>query len=158
MQNPYAELGVAENATDDQIGERYRALALEFHPDLAGGDDERFKHLTSAYNELKTREARSRTDDRLLEERRQRAEAEERFRQAVASFRATPKEGVRRSAQAPWSQASRASNAIALKRRPVPTPFSDIGSSIARYRPPSEAAWWALAAVAADILWATRRR
>lgn len=34
MENPYKILGVAENASDDQIKDVYRALCKKYHPDL----------------------------------------------------------------------------------------------------------------------------
>ena len=34
MENPYKVLGVAENASDEQIKETYRELSKKYHPDL----------------------------------------------------------------------------------------------------------------------------
>ena len=59
MSNLYEDLGVSESATQDEIKKAYRKLALEHHPDK-GGDEERFKKISVAYdilsNENKRRE------------------------------------------------------------------------------------------------------
>lgn len=49
MRDPYQTLGVAKNATADDIKKAYRLLAKELHPDNVGGDEERFKQVSSAY-------------------------------------------------------------------------------------------------------------
>lgn len=51
----YKILGVAENATADEIKRAYRKLAKEYHPDRRGGDkqaEERFKEISEAYQVL----------------------------------------------------------------------------------------------------------
>ncbi len=58
----YAILGVAPDATGEELKSAYRKKALELHPDLNGGSDsaeERFKQMTEAYAVL--RDARSRS-------------------------------------------------------------------------------------------------
>lgn len=54
MDNLYTTLGVAPNATDDEIKKVYRSLAMRFHPDRndAPGAEVRFKSITKAYEIL----------------------------------------------------------------------------------------------------------
>jgi curved DNA-binding protein CbpA len=54
MENLYTILGVAPNATDDEIKKLYRSLAMRFHPDRndAPGAEVRFKSITKAYEIL----------------------------------------------------------------------------------------------------------
>ncbi|MES2299636.1 MAG: DnaJ domain-containing protein [Pseudomonadota bacterium] len=54
MENLYAVLGVAPNASDDEIKKLYRSLAMRFHPDRnsAPGAEQRFKSITKAYEIL----------------------------------------------------------------------------------------------------------
>jgi len=47
----YNELGVSKTASQDEIKKAYRKLALKNHPDK-GGDEEKFKIITSAYEIL----------------------------------------------------------------------------------------------------------
>lgn len=47
----YKTLGVARNATKDEIKKRYRELAHKHHPDK-GGDETRFKEINEAYHVL----------------------------------------------------------------------------------------------------------
>ncbi|NHZ40189.1 MULTISPECIES: DnaJ domain-containing protein [Massilia] len=54
MDNLYTTLGVAPNATDDEIKKVYRSLAMRFHPDRndAPGAEVRFKSIVKAYEIL----------------------------------------------------------------------------------------------------------
>lgn len=54
MENHYNTLGIAPNATDDEIKKIYRSLAMRFHPDRnpAPGAEARFKSITKAYEIL----------------------------------------------------------------------------------------------------------
>ena len=54
MENLYNVLGVAPNASDEDIKKVYRSLAMRFHPDRnpAPGAEVRFKSITKAYEIL----------------------------------------------------------------------------------------------------------
>lgn len=54
MENLYNILGVAPNASNDEIKKIYRSLAMRYHPDRndAPGADVRFKSITKAYEIL----------------------------------------------------------------------------------------------------------
>lgn len=61
MSDPYAVLGVARDATDEQIKSAYRKLAKQYHPDKNPGDKEsedKFKEVSSAYDLLKDSQKR----------------------------------------------------------------------------------------------------
>ena len=53
----YDLLGVEKNATFDQIKKAYRKLALKAHPDK-GGDAEKFKEISMAYEVLSDKDKR----------------------------------------------------------------------------------------------------
>lgn len=62
---PYEVLGVAKNASGDEIKKAYRKLAKTNHPDLHPGDDvakQRFKEISQAYGLLGDAEKRARYD------------------------------------------------------------------------------------------------
>ena len=61
MRDLYEILGVSRDATDDEVKRAYRRRARELHPD-AGGDEEEFKELTTAYEVLKNPAARANYD------------------------------------------------------------------------------------------------
>ena len=46
----YDTLGVDKTATQDEIKKAYRKLSKQYHPDVNGGDDERFKQIAEAYD------------------------------------------------------------------------------------------------------------
>ena len=55
QKDPYKVLGVARNATQEQIKKAYRDLARKHHPDMNRGDktsEERFKEIQHAYETL----------------------------------------------------------------------------------------------------------
>ena len=62
MTDYYAVLGVARDASSDDIKRAYRKLAREFHPDLNPGSEEQFKQVAQAYEVLSDPEKRSRYD------------------------------------------------------------------------------------------------
>lgn len=65
MRDPYDTLGVARNASADEIKRAYRKLARELHPDSAPDDpkaEDRFKDLSTAYDILSDSKKRGRYD------------------------------------------------------------------------------------------------
>jgi molecular chaperone DnaJ len=61
----YEVLGVAKNASEDEIKKAYRSLAMKYHPDRNPGDDEAahlFKEAAEAYAVLSDNEKRERYD------------------------------------------------------------------------------------------------
>ena len=61
MTNLYDTLGVAKNASADEIKKAYRKLAREHHPD-SGGDETKFKEIQGAYDVLSDAEKRKQYD------------------------------------------------------------------------------------------------
>ncbi|MFA7284763.1 MAG: J domain-containing protein [Candidatus Absconditabacterales bacterium] len=57
----YKLLGVAENATDDEIKKAFRKLAMKHHPDK-GGDAEKFKEINEANMVLSDKQKRMQYD------------------------------------------------------------------------------------------------
>ncbi|MDA1334607.1 MAG: molecular chaperone DnaJ [bacterium] len=52
MKDYYDVLGIARNASKDEIKKAYRKLAHQFHPDKKGGDEAKFKEVNEAYQIL----------------------------------------------------------------------------------------------------------
>ena len=50
--NYYKVLGLKHNATSAEIKKKYRELAKQYHPDAKHGDENIFKRITEAYEEL----------------------------------------------------------------------------------------------------------
>ena len=53
----YDVLGVSKNATDKEIKSAFRKLAQKYHPD-AGGDEQKFKEISEAYDTLSNEKKR----------------------------------------------------------------------------------------------------
>lgn len=67
----YLTLGVARNASPEQIRQAYRALARQYHPDLNKSPlaESRFKSVGEAYETLRDPERRAEYDDLLYHHR-----------------------------------------------------------------------------------------
>ena len=67
MKNPYEILGVAENASDEEIKKAYRKLAKQYHPDnytdnpLKELADEKMKEINDAYDTIQKMRAGGQT-------------------------------------------------------------------------------------------------
>jgi DnaJ-class molecular chaperone len=71
MANPYETLGVAPNASQDDIRRAYRKAAKETHPDLNPGKPEaenRFKEINAAYDIIGDADKRKRYDAGEIDE------------------------------------------------------------------------------------------
>lgn len=67
----YKVLGVARDASEDELRKAYRALAKKYHPDLNLDDKaaaERFKEISSAYDVLSDAQKRKRYDSGEIDE------------------------------------------------------------------------------------------
>ncbi len=65
MKDPYAVLGVARDASEDDIKKAYHRLAKKLHPDLNAGNqahEQQFKEVTAAYDLLSDAGKRARYD------------------------------------------------------------------------------------------------
>jgi len=63
----YDTLGVAKNATQEELKKSYRALSMKYHPDRNPDDaeaEERFKKINAAYSVLSDPEKRQQYDNR----------------------------------------------------------------------------------------------
>lgn len=60
----YDVLGVSKKATQDEIKKAFRKLAVKYHPD-AGGDEEKFKEISEAYETLSDEKKRKDYDTML---------------------------------------------------------------------------------------------
>ena len=62
MKDYYEILGVAHNATREEIKRAYRKLAHQYHPDKTGGDEKKFKEVSEAYQVLSNDDKRAQYD------------------------------------------------------------------------------------------------
>lgn len=62
--NLYEILGVSQDASTDEINKAFRKLAVKYHPD-AGGDAEKFKKISQAYDVLSDSKKRAEYDQAL---------------------------------------------------------------------------------------------
>ena len=61
MKDPYEVLGVASDASDEDVKKAFKKLAVEYHPDKHKGDasaEERFKEINEAHQAVDTAEKR----------------------------------------------------------------------------------------------------
>ena len=61
----YDVLGVSKNASDKEIKSAFRKLAVKYHPD-AGGDEQKFKEISEAYETLSDPKKRKEYDQMLM--------------------------------------------------------------------------------------------
>lgn len=61
-QDYYKILGVERSASDAEIKKAYRKLAGQHHPDKAGGDEDKFKEISEAYEVLSDKQKRAMYD------------------------------------------------------------------------------------------------
>ena len=61
----YKTLGVPRTATADEIKKAFRKLAVKYHPD-AGGDEQKFKEISEAYETLGDEKKRREYDQMLM--------------------------------------------------------------------------------------------
>ena len=57
VQDPYKVLGLAPDASDEEVKKAYRELAKKYHPDLNPGDEEaarRMNDINAAYDQIKS--------------------------------------------------------------------------------------------------------
>lgn len=58
----YEVLGVSKSASADELKKAYRRLAVQYHPDKEGGNEDKFKEINEAYDVLKDSQKRQRYD------------------------------------------------------------------------------------------------
>ncbi len=62
MKDYYHILGIAKNASDEEVKKAYRKLAHQYHPDKPGGNESKFKEINEAYQVLSDRGRRAQYD------------------------------------------------------------------------------------------------
>ena len=62
MSDYYKILGVQSTASQDEIKRAYKKLAREHHPDVSGGDGNKFKEISEAHDTLKDAQKRQQYD------------------------------------------------------------------------------------------------
>ena len=61
MLNPYELLGVKPDTDFKEVKRAYRKLANKYHPDKENGDEEKFKQIQQAYDNIKSGKANQKT-------------------------------------------------------------------------------------------------
>ncbi len=100
MANPYETLGVAPDASQDDIRKAYRKAAKETHPDLNPGKPEaeaRFKQINAAYDVVGDAEKRKRYDAGEIDETGAERQPERHFYREYAEADAGGRYGRRAS-------------------------------------------------------------
>jgi len=82
--DPYQELGVAPDATEQDVRAAYKRLAQQHHPDK-GGDHGRFERLNASYRTLRDPEKRKRYDEFGVMDSANYGDAREQFIRAQAT-------------------------------------------------------------------------
>jgi DnaJ-class molecular chaperone len=104
MANPYETLGVAPNASQDDIRKAYRKAAKETHPDLNPGKPEaeaRFKQINAAYDIVGDAEKRKRYDAGEIDETGAERQPERHFYREYAEADSGGRYGRRASGAGP---------------------------------------------------------
>jgi len=94
MANPYETLGVAPNASQDDIRRAYRTAAKETHPDLNPGKPEaenRFKEINAAYDIIGDADKRKRYDAGEIDETGAERQPERHFYREYAEADPSPR-------------------------------------------------------------------
>ena len=52
MKDPYSILEIQRGANEEEIKKAYRKMAVKYHPDKPGGNEEKFKEVADAYDKL----------------------------------------------------------------------------------------------------------
>jgi curved DNA-binding protein CbpA len=116
--DPYAVLGVAPDASDDELRHVYRELVKRHHPDHNGGSPEstaRFAQIQSAYALIAERR-RAPASEPAADPRAPMSEVDERIAAIEAELR---RQTAAREAAA-RAEAAREAQAAATRRRPTP--------------------------------------
>lgn len=62
MKDYYKVLGVEKNASEEEVKKAYHKLAHQYHPDKAGGNEQKFKEVNEAYQVISNKEKRAQYD------------------------------------------------------------------------------------------------
>jgi len=62
MKDYYEILGIARNASPEEVKKAFRKLAHEYHPDKSQGDEKKFKEINEAYQTLSDERKRAQYD------------------------------------------------------------------------------------------------
>lgn len=52
INDPWHLLGISRNTNEDEVKKAYRKMALRYHPDRPDGDEEKFKEISAAYDQI----------------------------------------------------------------------------------------------------------